>query len=62
LIIWPWAVVSRGELEEWVEHLDSCGVEGSAISDRWYGSVLAFRDPDNIQLELFAWSGTRDRT
>ena len=26
----------------------------SPISDQPYGSVLVFRDPDNIQLELFA--------
>ncbi len=47
-------VASRDELEEWVEHLDGCGVPHSAIRDMPYGSVLVFRDPDNIQLELFA--------
>lgn len=26
----------------------------SPIADEAYGSVLVFRDPDNIQLELFA--------
>jgi hypothetical protein len=26
----------------------------SPIADEPYGSVLVFRDPDNIQLELFA--------
>ena len=26
----------------------------SPIADQPYGSVLLFRDPDNIQLELFA--------
>ena len=26
----------------------------SAIADEPYGSVLVFRDPDNIQLELFS--------
>jgi catechol 2,3-dioxygenase-like lactoylglutathione lyase family enzyme len=46
-------VESRGELEQWVEHLDGCGVSHSAIRDMPYGSVVAFRDPDNIQLELF---------
>ena len=48
------AVESRDELEEWVERLDGCGVPHSAISDMLYGSVVVFRDPDNIQLELFA--------
>ena len=54
------AVASRGELENWVEHLDGCGVQHSGISDpvysgisdNWSTSVLVFRDPDNIQLEL----------
>ncbi len=48
------AVASRDELEKWVEHLDGCGVPHSAISDMPYGSVVVLRDPDNIQLELFA--------
>jgi hypothetical protein len=26
----------------------------SPIDDRPFGAILAFRDPDNIQLELFA--------
>ncbi len=29
----------------------------SPIADEPYGSVLVFRDPDNIQLELFAPPG-----
>jgi glyoxylase I family protein len=48
------AVASRDELEKWVEHLDRCGVPHSAMSDMPYGSVVVLRDPDNIQLELFA--------
>jgi catechol-2,3-dioxygenase len=47
-------VESRGELERWVAHFDGQGVPHSAISDQPYGSVLVFRDPDNIQLELYA--------
>jgi catechol 2,3-dioxygenase-like lactoylglutathione lyase family enzyme len=46
-------VETRDELEKWAEHLDLWGVQHSAISDQPYGSVLVFRDPDNIQLELF---------
>jgi catechol-2,3-dioxygenase len=56
------AIASRDELENWVEHLDRCGVQHSPISDYWYGSVVVFRDPDNIQLELFVWSGGRNGT
>jgi len=48
------AVASRAELEGWRRHLAELGVEYSPITDRPYGSVLVFRDPDNIQLELFA--------
>jgi glyoxylase I family protein len=55
---------TRSDLERWQEHLASLGVERaddaeqpltqSPIADESYGSVLVFRDPDNIQLELFA--------
>jgi glyoxylase I family protein len=58
------AVPSRAELEAWQTHLEEIGVERSStadrpctqspITDRTYGSVLVFRDPNNIQLEMFA--------
>jgi glyoxylase I family protein len=48
------SVPSRAELETWQRHLQELGVTQSPITDRPYGSVLVFRDPDNIQLELFA--------
>lgn len=48
------AVASRDELEAWVEHFGGCGVPHSGISEMPYGSVVVFRDPDNIQLELLA--------
>ena len=48
---WP---SRRDELEQWVEHLDGCDVPHSAIADMTYGSLVVLRDPDNIQLELFA--------
>lgn len=57
-------VPSRSDLERWQEHLESNGVQRSDRADRPltqspivdepYGSVLVFRDPDNIQLEFFA--------
>jgi glyoxylase I family protein len=57
-------VSDRAELEAWEAHLEKNGVTRSAaadgpltespIVDEPYGSVLVFRDPDNIQLELFA--------
>ncbi len=49
-------VVSRVELEGWAAHLRDVGVEHSPITDMEWGSVLVFRDPDNIQLELIAFA------
>jgi len=45
---------SRDELVQWAARLDELGVEHGDIIDAGYGSALAFRDPDNIALELFA--------
>jgi len=57
-------VPDRSDLQRWQEHLERNGVvraeaadkplTQSPISDEPYGAVLVFRDPDNIQLELFA--------
>jgi glyoxylase I family protein len=57
-------VPTRADLEAWQGHLESNGVRREAAADRpltqspiadeVYGSVLVFRDADNIQLELFA--------
>jgi catechol 2,3-dioxygenase-like lactoylglutathione lyase family enzyme len=61
-------VPSRADLEAWQAHLENKGVvrcEGadkpltqSPISDENYGSVLVFRDRDNIQLEFFSPPGS----
>lgn len=58
------AVASRTDLEAWQDHLEAHGVvradaadkplTQSPIADEPYASVLVFRDPDNIQLELFS--------
>jgi glyoxylase I family protein len=48
-------VESRAALESWKVRFDELGVEHSAITDAPYGGVLVFRDPDNIQLEMFCW-------
>ena len=60
-------VPGRADLEGWQAHLEANGVvpaeradkpmTQSPISDEPYGSVLVFRDPDNIQLELFSSPG-----
>jgi len=57
-------VPTRSDLEGWQDHLESHGVvradvaakplTQSPIADEPYGSVLVFRDPDNIQLEFFS--------
>jgi catechol 2,3-dioxygenase-like lactoylglutathione lyase family enzyme len=49
-------VADATELEQWCVRLDEHGVQHSPISDARSISgarVLVFRDPDNIQLELF---------
>ena len=50
-------VSSRADLEEWAQKLDEMGIEHGKIVDASYGSGMAFRDPDNIQLEFFAPPG-----
>jgi len=57
-------VPSRADLEAWQTHLDAQGVRRapmanqpctqSPIEDHFFGSILVFRDPDNVQIELFA--------
>lgn len=51
-----WGVQGRAGLEHWASWLDELGVAHSGIIDK-HGpspySVIVFRDPDNIQLELF---------
>ena len=57
-------VPSRADLEAWQGHLDGLEVRRAAmanqpctqspIEDHAFGSILVFRDPDNVQLELFA--------
>ncbi|MFW0794499.1 VOC family protein [Gordonia sp. CPCC 205515] len=50
-----WGVESRAALDEWAGWLDEVGVEHSGVIDVTEPmpySVVVFRDPDNIQLEL----------
>lgn len=47
------AVSSREELDAWAAHFRALGVRHSPTTERDYGSVLTFRDPDDVQLELF---------
>lgn len=60
-------VPTRVDLQQWQDHLEVKGVRRvdvadepstqSPIADEAYGSVLVFRDPDNIQLEFFSPPG-----
>jgi glyoxylase I family protein len=49
-------VGSRADLDAWASWLDECGVAHGGVNDPQEPmpySTLVFRDPDNIQLELF---------
>jgi catechol 2,3-dioxygenase-like lactoylglutathione lyase family enzyme len=51
-------VSGRDELEAWQRHLDDLGVEHGPIAEAEPApgmrfALIAFRDPDNIQLEVF---------
>ena len=47
------SVASRSELEAWERELKTRGIEHSPIAETPIGSVIVFRDPDNIQLEFW---------
>lgn len=50
------AVGSRDDLEDWVKHLDSLGVEHSPIVEASVGWLLVFDDPDGVTLHLYTWA------
>jgi hypothetical protein len=53
-------VATRGDVDDWVAHFEALGVEHSKPVDIGpYGVVLTFRDPDNIQLEVY-WDKRKD--
>lgn len=54
------AVAERSDLGDWQARFAELGVEHSPVQDSASGSgtALVFRDPDNIQLELW-WSRPR---
>lgn len=58
------SVADRDELEAWAKQLSDAGVIHSAIAAANSipgAAVLVLRDPDNIQLELFADPTSMDR-
>ena len=46
-------VDTRAGLDEWLTRFEQLGVLHSSIAEREYGAVLAFKDPDGIQFEMF---------
>jgi glyoxylase I family protein len=50
-------VSSRAELEDWERELSRRGIAFTPITDTPIGSVIVFRDPDNIQLEFWLPAG-----
>ena len=46
-------VTDEDELRKWVAHFDEKRVHHTGIIDTGYGPTVVFRDPDNLQLELF---------
>ena len=49
-------VAERADLDAWARWLDELGIEHSGVIDTGQPvpySVVVFRDPDNLQLELF---------
>ena len=47
-------VSSRPELDAWVARFDELGIEHSEVRTTPVGDLLTVRDPDNIQVELWA--------
>lgn len=52
------AVENRQELDAWEAHFTALDVEHSPVADTEAGSALVFRDPDQIQLEMW-WTKPR---
>lgn len=47
-------VGTHDDLEGWIARLDELGVEHGRLTTTAVGEYVALRDPDNIQLELWA--------
>jgi glyoxylase I family protein len=48
-------VPDRAALEAWAKHFDDLGISHSGVQEEQGGPLIVFRDPDNIQLELWAF-------
>ena len=50
------AVAGRTAIDRWVSHLDAEGVEHSTVIRATLGWIVAFRDPDGLELRLYSRS------
>lgn len=50
-------VSSRAELQAWEQTLREAGIPFTPITETPIGTVIVFRDPDNIQLEFWLPAG-----
>jgi glyoxylase I family protein len=48
-------VPDRAALDAWAKHLDHLGIAHSGVQEERGGPLIVLRDPDNIQLELWAF-------
>jgi len=57
-------VASEDELRAWARRLDEAGVahSGVKVTPQTGSALVAFRDPDNIQLELYVAQGATAST
>lgn len=53
------AVADQDQLQAWAQRLDAAGVEhsGVKVTPTTGSALIAFRDPDNIQLEFYLAQG-----
>lgn len=49
-------VPDRAELERWQRRFQQLGVQHSSIKEGATGWLITFRDPDNVQLEIYTQS------
>lgn len=50
------AVDEASDLEAWMEHLDSHGIEHSPLIEASIGWLLVFHGPDGLEIHLYTWA------
>ncbi|USX50504.1 VOC family protein [Lentzea sp. HUAS12] len=48
-----WAVGTRGDLGEWIAHLDGLGIPHSPEIEASIGWLLVFNDPDGLEIHMY---------